>query len=269
MNRTISRRAIITGGTTTGAALLGAYAGASAGLAADDASPLSQLPWPYQKLDPEGTRSRAYGAFFEGGCMYAVVEAVAGQVAEGLGDPYTRFPFKLSTYGGGGVSAWGTLCGTCNGAAMALSFFRTGRARSDLVSELFAWYEDTPLPTHVPAAPVRVARGFEMPSSRAGSTLCHVSITRWVRTAAFESFSPQRLERCARVAADVAGRVAELLNRPADAATGRLASAQASECLGCHAKGKQTPGEPEVESRMECATCHEPHEPEAATVTKR
>ena len=122
--------------------------------------------------------------------MYAVVEAVAGQVAEGLGDPYTHFPFKLSTYGGGGVSAWGTLCGTCNGAAMALSFFRTGKKRSDLVSELLAWYEDTPLPVHAPAAPINVARGFEMPSSRPGSTLCHVSITRWVRTAGFESFSP-------------------------------------------------------------------------------
>jgi len=269
MNQIISRRAIITGGTTTGAALLGAYAGANAGLASSEPSALSDLPWPYQKLDPELTRSRAYGAFFKGGCMYAVVEAVAGQVAEGLGDPYIHFPFKLSTYGGGGVSAWGTLCGTCNGAAMALSFFRTGKARSDLVSELLAWYEDTPLPVHAPAAPINVARGFEMPSSRAGSTLCHVSITRWVRTAGFESFSQERLERCARVAADVAGRVAELLNRPADATAGRLMSEQASECLGCHAKGMQAPGEPEVESRMECTTCHEPHETETATVTKR
>jgi hypothetical protein len=152
---------------------------------------------------------------------------------------------------------------------MALSFFRTGKARADLVSELFAWYENTPLPTHGPAAPVNVARGFEMPSSQAGSTLCHVSITRWVRTAGFESFSPQRLERCARVAADVAGRVAELLNRAADATAGRLVSEHAEECLGCHAKGNQAPGEPEVESRMECSTCHEPHETEAEMALKQ
>jgi hypothetical protein len=264
MNQAISRRAIITTGSTTGAALLGAFAGANVGLPSNEPSALSGLPWPYTELDPERTRSRAYASFFKGGCMYGVFEAVAAQVAEGLGEPYTHFPFKLSIYGGGGVSAWGTLCGTCNGGAMALSLFRTGKARADLVSELLTWYEDTPLPVFKPASPVNVAQDFEMPSSRAGSTLCHISITRWVRAAEFESFSPERLERCARTASDVAGRVAELLNRSTLADPGPHISDQAASCLACHARGQQAPGEPEVESRMECSTCHEPHEAKAA-----
>jgi hypothetical protein len=265
MKQTLSRRAVMAGGSALGAAWLGARAGAGAGV---DIQPplLSRLPWPYLKLDADRTRQRAYASFFEGGCMYGVFEAVAAQVAEGLGDPFTQFPFKLSAYGGGGVAMWGTLCGTCNGAAMALALFRTGAAQSVLASELLAWYEQTPLPVFTPNEPKRVAPGFEMPASRAGSNLCHVSITRWVRKTGFASFSPERLERCARVAADVAGRVAELLNRPAVADAGRQIGDQAGSCLGCHAMGRQAPGEPEVVSQMECTTCHEPHETDASTV---
>ena len=94
MSQNIPRRAIITGGGATGAAMLGTFAGVGFGSTED--SPLSRLPWPYLKLDPVKTRDRAYASFFKGGCMYGVFEAVAAQVAEGLGQPYTHFPFELS-----------------------------------------------------------------------------------------------------------------------------------------------------------------------------
>jgi hypothetical protein len=262
MNRSMSRRELVGLGAVTGAALVGPFAGAT-GLAPSGA-PASgpAFPWEYRELDVERTRRRAYDSFSKGGCMYAVFEAIAGQAAEALGPPYTDFPFALSSYGGGGVANWGTLCGTCNGGAMAIALFHQGRTRSQLISELFAWYEATPLPVFVPDEPVRVKAGYRMAASQADSTLCHVSITRWVKTSGHSSFDPERLERCSRVAADMAGHAVSLLNQVSgsDVVPPGREGDVANGCLGCHAKGQQAPGEPEVVSRMHCTTCHEPHD---------
>jgi hypothetical protein len=190
--------------------------------------------------------------------MFGVFEAVAGSVADQLGLPYTEFPFALSAYGGGGVASWGTLCGTCNGAAMAIGLFHQGQRRTTLTHEVFAWYEAAALPAYSPAAPAKVPRGFVMPSSRADSVLCHVSISKWSGASKFASYSPERLERCGRVVADVAGYVAGLLNQArAEHKPGPLLSDTAAGCLSCHAQGRQAPNEPEAVSRMACTTCHD------------
>jgi hypothetical protein len=258
MSRSLSRRELVGLGAVTGAALIGPFAGAT-GLAS---APSPAFPWEYRALDVERTRRRAYDSFSKGGCMYGVFEAIAGQAAEALGPPYTDFPFALSSYGGGGVAQWGTLCGTCNGAAMAIALFHEGMPRTRLISELFAWYEGTAMPVFVPDAPVRVGAEYQMPASRADSTLCHVSITRWVKTSGQRSFDPERLERCARLAADVAGHAVSLLNQASgsEAVPPGRESDVANGCLGCHARGQQAPGEPEVVSRMHCTTCHEAHD---------
>jgi hypothetical protein len=215
------------------------------------------LPWKYRELRIEPVKARAYNGYFKAGCMYGVFEAVAGTVAEALGKPYTDFPFALSSYGGGGVASWGSLCGTCNGAAMAISLFHQGEMRTRLIQDVFAWYESTRLPVYVPESPAKVRRDFAMKSSRSDSVLCHVSITRWTKASGFASHSLERTERCARLIADVAGYVAEALNRAQDRYTAKaFMSEVASGCLSCHAQGKQAPNEPEVVSRMACTTCH-------------
>ena len=84
------------------------------------------FPWQYRQLDVARVKARAYTGYFKGGCMYGV-----------FGKPYTEFPFELSTYGGGGVAAWGTLCGTCNGTAMAIALFHQGELRNTLVHDVF------------------------------------------------------------------------------------------------------------------------------------
>jgi hypothetical protein len=252
-NRDLLRREFLGLGCAAGGFFVGTAAGATAsGQAA------STYPWPYRELDVSNVQERAYRDYLQGGCMFAVFEAVAGSVADLLGKPYTDFPFMLSAYGGGGVASWGTLCGTCNGAAMAIALFRQGQPRNALINDVFTWYEATSLPVYVPKSPAKVAPAFAMPASRADSVLCHVSISRWSDTSGFPSFSPERLERCGRLAADVAGHVAAALNEEARGhyAPQRTMSDVASGCLGCHAQGKQAPGEPEALSRMACTSCH-------------
>lgn len=261
MKKTFSRREIL--GMGVGAALLGmgAGAGTTKSVKSDTAS-FWEFPWPYKELDLVETGERAYKNYFKGGCMYGVFEAIAGQVAETMGKPYTAFPFALSTYGGGGVALWGTLCGTCNGAAMAVAMFKEGKLRNGIINELFTYYEGNPLPAFIPKKPVKVAKDFQMKSSKAESTLCHISITRWCNATGFESFSPQRVERCARLVADMAVYTADLLNKAAlkKFVPQKQIGETASGCLECHAKGKQAPNEPEVVSKMHCTACHEPHD---------
>jgi len=254
MSHEVFRREFIGLGCTAGALWLGARVGSAEG----GQAPAASYPWPYRQLDVRKVQERAYRSYSKAGCMFGVFEAIAGSVADQLGRPYTEFPFELSAYGGGGVASWGTLCGTCNGAAMAIGLFHQGQNRTALINEVLAWYEAERLPAFTPDAPSKVPAGFAMPSSRADSVLCHVSISRWSGTSGYASFSPERLERCGRVVADVAGYAAGLLNKARGAYTpGRTISDTATGCLSCHAQGKQAPNEPEAVSRMSCTTCHE------------
>jgi hypothetical protein len=91
----------------------------------------------------------------------------------------------------------------------------------------------------------------------AGSHLCHASVTKWC--AANGNANPNggdKKARCARLTADVTGKVAEMLN-------GYLASGQfvagttnpATGCLSCHGAVATAPAAP-VASGMDCAGCH-------------
>lgn len=256
MKNIMTRREIIGLGAVTGAAFLGAQSAATETKA--EPAPSGKFPWEYRALDAASVRKRAYDNHFKGGCMFGVFEAIAGMAAEKLGKPYTDFPFQLSTYGGGGVASWGTLCGVCNGAAMACSMFLDGALRSQAINEIFFWYENTALPLFVPEKPVKVKPEFQMKASLSESTLCHVSIARWSAASGLPAFSPERAERCARLVADTAGFTAELLNMilmkkfTPKHQTGIIASG----CLECHAQGNHKENEPEVVSKMSCTACH-------------
>lgn len=252
MRKNFSRREVLGLGAAAGsAALLGACS-------KKEPEKGTIFPWEYEILKVNETRELAYKNYFKGGCMFGVFAAIAGQVAELLGKPYTDFPFAMSSYGGGGVGLWGTLCGTCNGAAMAISMFHQGAVRTQLINEVFTWYENTKLPVFVPAEPAEEKKDMQIESSRAKSTLCHISITRWTEVSGKESFSPERAERCGRLVADVAGYTTDLLNKAVEKnfVPKNQVSAVANGCLACHAKGKQAPNEPEVVSKMYCTTCH-------------
>jgi hypothetical protein len=128
-----------------------------------------------------------------------------------------------------------------------------GKVRDGLISELFNWYASTLLPTYAPAKPKLPA---EILTTRADSLLCHLSATIWCEAAEKKPSSPERAERCARLAADVAGKAAQLLNQRLEGATFAPAPLNsASLCLECHGKGKDA----EIsKGNMSCTSCHGP-----------
>lgn len=258
MSTDVSRRNVLkSAGIAAGAAVVGGGLVGTAVMPTVEAKK-SEFPWPYKKVKTKKVADRGYANYFVAGCMYGVFEAVAGEVADKLGKPYTDFPFAMSSYGGGGIASWGSTCGTCNGAAMAIAMFHTGSLRSQLINEVYAWYENTKLPEYEPKNPVKVDKSFNMAKSKSESVLCHASVSNWVESSKLSGFSVERAERCGRLVADVAAFTVDLLNK---AAKGKFVpnnqiNSVAEGCLACHSKG-HTPGD--TLSKMNCTSCHEPH----------
>jgi hypothetical protein len=178
--------------------------------------------------------------------MYGTFEAIAGQVAEKLGAPYTGFPFAMFAYGAGGVHGWATLCGTLNGAAAAFQLLSTEPAK--LTDALFSWYEREALPDFAP----RTAK-FPNVKVAAGSPLCHASISAWCRGSGRKAYSAERAERCGALAASVARKAVLLL---ADQQGGSLAprlSERAIVCGQCHEKDGWLEN---TRTKMDCRGCH-------------
>jgi hypothetical protein len=215
----------------------------------------SQVPWDYTALDAKITAARAYDIYWERACMCAPFEAVVGQLGEMHGEPYTTFPFEMLKYGGGGIGV-STVCGTVNGSAMAFGLFvADGADRGALTADLIHWYEQTALPTFVPATP---HNDVEVPTSIAGSNLCHVSVSNWTKVSGANEGTPERAERCARLCGSMAEKLVTMLN---DYFAGTFVaanplSAEAQACRGCHDKGGIVGN---TRANMDCMSCHEGH----------
>ncbi|MGD2217927.1 MAG: C-GCAxxG-C-C family protein [Gemmatimonadales bacterium] len=205
-------------------------------------------PLPYAKLDPERVGALGYRYCYRGGCMYGVFGAIVDALAEQVGEPFTSYPTTVTRYGAGGVMGWGTLCGTANGAAMAI--YLVSRDPAPAVDEVFAFCEQEALPNYLPEE-----AKFEVPSSVAGSTICHVSISRWCEASGHDVYSRERGDRCAQLAASVAKHTVEVLNAQLDGSftVTRRPAAAALFCLGCHGRGNAFD---DMFGKMECAACH-------------
>jgi hypothetical protein len=168
----------------------------------------------------------------------------------------------MMSYGGAGVKGWGTLCGTLNGASAAVSLVCNPKSSSVIINELMSWYAQSHLPTdksnaYGETAQFQVDKKIkDLPQSRAGSPLCHISVTRWCKASGLTVDSPERFERCARLSGDVAAQAILLLNNLAEGeikVTNGL-SANALECNRCHGpKGEEA----DVHTKMDCVQCHD------------
>ncbi len=208
------------------------------------------VPWPYQALDPDAVAEAAYAAYYTGACMYAVFDALIGQLQTVVGDPYTTFPIDMMKYGGGGVRDFGTLCGTLNGAAAAITL--VSASPGPVIDEVFFWYCQTQLPTYVPANPK-----YDITTQTVSdSPLCHVSLERWCAAAGFLPATPQRAERCARLAASVAQYTTQMLNNQAAGtfAQTHTTPADVQQCMACH--GPQLRADVVQGQKMTCEKCH-------------
>jgi hypothetical protein len=172
-------------------------------------------PWPYVKLDPAVTAELAYEEWYRGFCGEAVIHSIFSQLREKVGGPYNSFPVDAFKFLEGGMSAWGTVCGSNSGANVVTnciigpSFKGASEDGMLMGSEIMQWYGDAQMPVYMPKEPKQKA---EIVKTVANSPLCHVSVGKWMKKSGYALGSPERRDRCARVAASVAYQTVVLLN---------------------------------------------------------
>lgn len=216
----LGRRDILkkAGRYTLGASAIAAAAASMPGLgsrAAAAGGPTEKWPWPYVKLDPKKTADIAYGEWYRVFCGAAVISSVFGQLREKVGGPYRSFPYDGFLFLEGGISGWGTICGANAGSNIVSNLIigpRTAGTEDGMLmgSELMEHYSSTALPTYEPKQPRTKA---SIPKTVAESPLCHVSVGKWMKAANKPLASPERMDRCARVTASMAGELVTLLNQ--------------------------------------------------------
>jgi len=248
-----TRRQFITGSVALGAAALLSSCGSNA--SKEDPGNTLAHPWPYKQLDAVAAAQRGYDIYWERHCMAGPFQAIVANLGEQLGEPYSSFPFEMLTAGSGGLKV-GSVCGTCNGSALAIALFvADGADCSAMINDLFNWYEQTALPVYVPANP---HEDIAVTPTKALSNLCHSSVTRWSNAEGLSPSSPEKKERCARLTADVTQKLVEMLNAyfaGTWAASSPLSSDTAT-CRGCHDSGGMVNN---TKAKMECTSCHDEH----------
>lgn len=171
-------------------------------------------PWPYEKLDPEKTAEIAYNRFYSIFCGATVISSMFSQLSEKIGEPYKSFPVDAFIYMEGGMTGWGTICGSVAGAAVVTNVIIGPRIAGSqdgamMGSEIMQWYSETPLPVYVPKEPKTKA---EIIKTVSNSPLCHASTGKWMKAVNKSLCSAERKDRCARVAGSVAYHTVKLLN---------------------------------------------------------
>lgn len=262
--------------------------------------------FPYEKhlaadfrLDVAALKEAAYHAYYAGGCCHGAYSALLGDLNR-AGAPFTLLPLDFGKFGGGGIASYGSICGAVLGGVLVTNMIvqnpttppagqtKPQDVRANLLTELMRWYETFELPAYVPQQVDAKEHANGDPSAALattlpfgtnpavgnpetlrlapGSHLCHASVSGWCAAQHVSAAGPDKLARCARLTADVAGKTAELLNAYLD--SDRLSFAGTAPngstgCTPCHPKDKASdPANsigPSVNSGMSCTSCHTPH----------
>jgi hypothetical protein len=246
----VSRRWLLSSaGTLAGAAAVAGASGAAL-LPRRAEAKETPLPWPYKKLDLEEVGELAYNQWYTGLCTNAVLTGIFAPLRKSVGEPYTSFPIDSFVWGHGGVVGWGTMCGTMLGATIATNLIcGPGVLKGEQVAnEVIHYYSETKLPLYQPKNP-KISTAIE--TSRSNSPLCHVSVNRWMEKTNRGFWSPERKDRCARLAADIAMKTASLLN---DYADGKFKASHTIPALAYN-----------VTAQHNCNECHGAKVPEVVT----
>lgn len=206
----LSRRRLITG---AGKAVLGAALISAGGLSLPGtALGKEESTWPYRKLDLDEVGRIAYETYFTKFCAGTVARGLLIPLKNKVGRPYGSFPMDIVDWAHGGVAGWGTVCGTLTGAGIVTGLV-AGEHAENIVNDLMFWYSENDLPIYKPAKPVKAAIRNQ---SVSGTPLCHVSVGKWMKKEGVGFFTPERMDRCARLSADIAMQTARLLNALAE-----------------------------------------------------
>jgi hypothetical protein len=207
--------------------------------------------YPVGGLDVEATRQLGYNSYKgingHGECAFGSFNAIIGQLAEVVGYPYDTIPTEMMEWAAGGVAGFGTFCGTLNGACAAIGLICNKADALGFISDLLTWYSETALPTNI------IAPTGDLPTSVAGGNLCHMSVTNWCLASGFASGSPERSERCARLAGDVAAMTVSMLN---NGRLGLVVPGDKTTCRTCHYKGTDYAAGQFTRGKMDCTICH-------------
>jgi hypothetical protein len=218
------------------------------------------------QLDAAAVKEAAYHAYYAGGCCHGAYSALLGHLASTAGAPFNLLPIDFGRFGGGGIAGYGSICGAVLGGVMVINMVvSNATARGAMMTDLMRWYEGFAFPAYAPAAVDAAETGLTKDFGAANlvnlqvvpaSHLCHSSVSKWCAIQGVSASGADKKARCARLTADVAGKVAEILNQYL-ASTGTYSAAAidatSGTCLGCHPGTSVT--QP-VAAGMSCASCH-------------
>jgi hypothetical protein len=264
----IGSASLLVGGALGGAAV--AHAAAPGRREAPVGAP--PLPWKWARLDPLEAGRRAYRFYKEkGGCGTASYLSLLSLLREKVGHPWTTLPDMMMAHAAAGYGGHGTLCGALGGVSTIINMVtytgkRDEQQNNQIIDRLFWWYAEQDFPSD------RFDDISPMPKQikvKAMSPLCHTSVSKWTVAAGASIKSDAKIERCAKVAGEVAYTVTLALNEFFD---GRWTPpvwkpAKAIEhCVGCH--GPDTSTQKAMnwnqQGHMECVMCHSDHTGAAA-----
>lgn len=152
---------------------------------------------------------------------------------------------------GGGIQQWGTVCGALVvPVALISGVVPDKKIRGQMINELMAWYIQHPFPEYQP-------HGLNLHKTAVGSTLCHISVSKWINTAdpPVTAGSKEKKLRCAGVVGDTAKKAVEILNEWAKTGTYTAEHKHDStvdNCMGCHKDCEP----PFTHGNESCLSCH-------------
>jgi hypothetical protein len=281
----LSRREIITragyalGGAATLATLQSCSSSAQAAQAAAPGPQVADFPYEQHlaanyQLDPAPVKEAAYHGYYAGGCCHGAYSALVGHLASTVGAPFNLLPLDFGKFGGGGIANYGSICGAILAGNLVINMIAANAtARAAMMTDLMRWYERTAFPSYTPTTVDAGETGLTKDFSAGnlvnlqvvpGSHLCHASVSGWCTVNGVTASGADKKARCARLTADVASKVAQILNAYLAASphayTAASPDAATAACAGCHtgtATGNGTNGlPPPSASGMSCTPCH-------------
>lgn len=278
-----SRRRFL-GGSMAAAAGIG-LASAGTGIGIDEVTASTQdatgvdKPLGWTPVNADDMRQQARDNYYKGmHCAEGVAHTLIQAQRDADNPGWDQVPSTAVWWGAGGGAKNGALCGTVTGGStvVALAHGRSGTTMK-IVNEIHQRYQQTKFPQYEPPEDTEDGMPLDLPANRSKSPLCHVSVTKWCKTSGYAWGSAERAERCSRVAADMAGIVAELLNAQAqgnwDSVAGEVPELDAIDpengCVSCHSAGNEFDEGGFVQTKMGCPECHgmAPHMPDDLKVS--
>ena len=168
----------------------------------------NQAPaWPFawKKIDPAVAEANGFKGYKEkGGWGVGVAEGFFGTLATEVGYPYNQIPTEAFTNAASGYGQT-SLCGCLGTAATCIGMVCDVDTSKKILADLSKWYKTAEFPMYQP-------ENLGLKTTVAESTLCEISVNKFMEAQGVAYGDPERKSRCAGVTADVTRKMVELLN---------------------------------------------------------